>query len=274
MNMEDFAKCVGLWLAEGDNKTKAEVTFTNNCFELVEFFHNTLKNEGLLERFNPRVYIYSGNNENPKVDLNIIVKYYVDKRATKPYYIYRVAGVDLVKQWYKLVDKIKENENLYKFILQGFFAGEGNIKYSPQANHSRVVRISQGNPNDFIERILNYFEIEFTFKKSNRMYDIYGRRNFEKLSKLNIIDLHPDKRKKFKYLLSEYKSSIIHYPKGWLKKQILNLLEKPYTTKNLSKMFNRSVARIGGILLELKKEKRVTHYWEGRDSYWIKIKGD
>ena len=35
INKKEIAECVGLWLAEGDNKTTAEVTFTNNCFELI-----------------------------------------------------------------------------------------------------------------------------------------------------------------------------------------------------------------------------------------------
>ena len=31
----EIAECVGLWLAEGDNKTRMEITFTNNCLFLI-----------------------------------------------------------------------------------------------------------------------------------------------------------------------------------------------------------------------------------------------
>ncbi len=33
-----LAECVGLWLAEGDNKSRGEITFTNNCYELIKHF--------------------------------------------------------------------------------------------------------------------------------------------------------------------------------------------------------------------------------------------
>ena len=44
MEIKEIAECVGLWLAEGDKKTSAEVTFTNNCMELIIFFHPIQKN--------------------------------------------------------------------------------------------------------------------------------------------------------------------------------------------------------------------------------------
>ena len=39
---KEMSECVGLWLAEGDSKTKSEVTFTNNCFELIIHFHKVV----------------------------------------------------------------------------------------------------------------------------------------------------------------------------------------------------------------------------------------
>ena len=40
---DDIAKCVGLWLAEGDNKTISEITFTNSQPELIILFDKTLR---------------------------------------------------------------------------------------------------------------------------------------------------------------------------------------------------------------------------------------
>jgi len=40
---EDIGQCVGLWLAEGDNTTNAEITFTNNSWELILYFHSIMK---------------------------------------------------------------------------------------------------------------------------------------------------------------------------------------------------------------------------------------
>jgi len=41
---KELVECVGLWLAEGDNKTNQEITFTNNCLELILFFQENISN--------------------------------------------------------------------------------------------------------------------------------------------------------------------------------------------------------------------------------------
>ena len=58
--MKQLAECAGLWLAEGDNKTNSEITFTNNCLELILFFRQVI--EEIYKGSNkPRLYIYSPN---------------------------------------------------------------------------------------------------------------------------------------------------------------------------------------------------------------------
>ena len=68
----DISKCVGLWLAEGDTKTKREITFTNNCNLLIEFFSTTIENIFRNYRFHPRIYIYSKYKEKVTLNLNCI----------------------------------------------------------------------------------------------------------------------------------------------------------------------------------------------------------
>ena len=53
---EDLARAYGLWWAEGDSKTIREITFTNNCFELVKFFYKII--EEFAGRENFRLYVY------------------------------------------------------------------------------------------------------------------------------------------------------------------------------------------------------------------------
>ncbi len=60
----EIAECVGLWLAERDNKTIREITFTNNCYFLVKFFAKSMDNIFNNYQFNPRVYIYSKKKKN------------------------------------------------------------------------------------------------------------------------------------------------------------------------------------------------------------------
>ena len=120
MNKE-IAECVGLWLAEGDRKTNAEITFTNNCLSLIKHFHKTLTSLFEMKNYNPRIYIYSPNNKYPKIKLDgIKIKKYVDKRATKLYCIWRVASVELVKVWKSLVVENSSKEENYSSILRGF----------------------------------------------------------------------------------------------------------------------------------------------------------
>ena len=53
--------CIGLWLAEGDSTSTAELTFTNNSLELVLFFEMTIKE--IYDGSNqPRLYVYSATS--------------------------------------------------------------------------------------------------------------------------------------------------------------------------------------------------------------------
>ena len=267
----DIAKCVGLWLAEGGNKTEAEITFTNNCFDLINFFHLTLNNNGLLSGLNPRIYAYS-RNEKPIVPLSVIIKYYHDKRANHPYFIYRVASRKLNKLWRGIVEQYKQMEEMYSYLLSGFFAGEGNIKFLMKNHMHRSIRIAQGKRNSFLERMLDSLGFTYSFSLIERSYSISGRANLTKAKELGICDLHPLKKRLFHKLIKSYKDEIIYYPKGWLKEQVFALLIFPRTTKELSEIFNRSFARIQDVLIELKKEGKLKNYRKGKKSYWIKVK--
>lgn len=267
MGMEDAARCVGLWLAEGDNKTNAEITFTNNCFGLVDFFQSTLRLIfPSIAMLNPRIYVYSATGERPVVGGNVVVKYYLDERANTPYYIWRVASKTLLGEWHVLVNEIKQHTELYPFILQGFFAGEGNIRYH-KPSQSRMVRIAQGRPNKFIERMLRHLGISYTYATSERAYVITGFQNIKKLSEIKIASLHPKKRGKFDEIC---KFKEIHYPHLFLKGRVYQLLENPYTTEQLSKNCGRSFARLQDVLIELKKEGKITNFRVRSKDYWIR----
>ena len=114
----EIAECAGLWLAEDDNKTKGEITFTNNCYILVEFFAKTIQQLFKNSNFRPRIYVYSANNEKKQLSLNCKTNYYTDKRASKPYFIYRIGSVKLTFQWKDIVKKTKNNKKFYKYILR------------------------------------------------------------------------------------------------------------------------------------------------------------
>jgi len=261
-----IAECVGLWLAEGDTKTSREITFTNNSRKLILYFSNTILDLFSSYNLNPHIYIYSSKNVTFQFPFNCKINYYIDTRARRPYFIFRIASVDLVHQWKLLVQKIKNDEKFYSSILKGFFAGEGNIKIG--SNSQKQIRIAQGKPNKFIERILKYYGIEYRFSYNGRSYIISGKWNFDKCAEQKIADLHPLKKEKFWQMYHSYKE--IHYPNYFLKNNIEKLLTNPYTSLELSKLFNRSQARIQDILIPLKKEEIAQSFNVGSKSYWIK----
>ncbi|HDZ61058.1 MAG TPA: hypothetical protein ENH46_05100, partial [Candidatus Pacearchaeota archaeon] len=168
---ENIAKCVGLWLAEGDNKTKSEITFTNNCWDLVNLFYRTINKIFYKHNYNPRIYVYSKDKKKVKIHYkNCVVKYYVHKKAIKPFFILRFASVEMVKEWKKIVKFFLDKKEFFPNILKGFFAGEGNVHVGRKS--VRVLRVSQKERKKFIDDLLNSLNISFSFETGNRNYVI------------------------------------------------------------------------------------------------------
>ncbi|MBT3720016.1 winged helix-turn-helix transcriptional regulator [archaeon] len=263
---KNLAICVGLWIAEGDSKSIREITFTNNEMELIELFHQTIIKLFCFESFRTRIYTYSKKGMANKIKINVdVVKNYIDKRANKPYYIWRLASTDLSKRWKLIVKKIKSEKERYVEILKGIFGGEGNIKTG--AHNCRILRIAQLQ-DLFVEKILNYLNLEYSYKKSNRSYVISGKWNWDIFAENKLADLHPVKRKLFWETYNSYKQT--HYKSNFLKNSIYDLLWQPHTTKWMSKKYNRSKDRISEICSQFKREKKVSNYRVYSNSYWIR----
>lgn len=263
------AECVGLWLAEGSTKSTSEITFTNNCWDLIDLFYNTINIVFKDYNYNPRIYVYSKNKGKVNISYkNCKVNYYTHKRATKPYFMLRIASVKIVNKWNRIVNEILSERELYPYILRGLFAGEGNIK---EASHSsRILRISQKEQKELIDNLLNELKIKFSFTSSNRMYNICGKSNWDIFAKFRLADLHPDKKERFWRIYKEFKEE--HYEKNYLSKNIFQILNKPHTTRQLSKIYGRSFARIQDILIELKKQRKIKNFRVGGINYWTNDK--
>jgi len=262
---QKVAECVGLWLAEGDSKTISEITFTNNCYELIDFFYITIKKLFKVDNF--RLYVYSPS-KNYKINRDFDIQrvnYYIDKRARKPYFILRLASRKIVKEWNEITKNISNDKKYYSDILRGFFAGEGNIK---EGERNRAIRIAQKNPIELINRILTEFEIEFRFSKRERSYVISSRYNWEKLAKIGVANLHPIKRKRFWEVYNKYKQW--HYSHNFIRDNILELLENPTTSKELSEIFERHHSRIQHVLIKLKKEGKIKCFRVRSQAYWTR----
>jgi hypothetical protein len=266
---KNIAECVGLWLAEGDNKSKSEITFTNNCWKLIDFFYKTINKIFIKYKYNPRIYVYSKNKKKVKIPYkNCTIKEYIHKRATKPFFILRFASVNMVKKWKKIVTEILIRKKFYPFILRGFFAGEGNIYRG--SHNRRIIRISQKEQKEFIDNIIKNLKITFSFDPNQRNYIIYRKSNWDIFAKLKLADLHPLKKERFWDIYNSFKEE--HYPTNYLIKEVLVLLNKPLTPRDLSKSFNRSFARLQDVLILLKKQGKINNFRVRSIDYWTKDK--
>lgn len=263
-----MAECAGLWIAEGDGKTKNEITFTNNCEALVKLFYNTISNIFPHGKF--RLYVYTPDGKYGMKLRNCVIRVYTDTRASKPYYILRYANVKDVIKWRKIVSEILLQKKYYPDILRGFFAGEGNIKTGMHAN--RMIRIAQKNQIKIIDSILHHLSISYRFSISERSYVISGIWNWEKFYKYRLHDLHPDKKLKFMKTWKSYKE--IHYPNNFIRNNILDKLSKPMTSRQLAQKFERTQATLQEILGKLKKEGKITNYKSRSNDYWVSKDSD
>ena len=263
---KDIAKCVGLWLAEGDSKASSEITFTNNCLDLVLFFNNILVSALDLNPEKIRIYTYSKDKKADFEELKQFnTKNYLDVRATKPYFIWRIYNPQKLVHWKDIVKEIKTKNLLWKDLLKGFFAGEGNLKYDIKSC-SRTIRIAQGQRDLFIEEILNHLNIHHKFRIKDRSYYITGKWHWDIFAKNKLCDLHPIRGEKFWKIYNSYKEE--HYPHLFLKNQILKSLKKPKKLSDLSFELKRSKARITEELIKLKKEQQASYFKIGSLTYW------
>ena len=266
-NKKEVAECVGLWLAEGDKKTPSEVTFTNNCIELILFFHETIK--PLYNGNNkPRIYVYSPAERILISNLkDFVIRNYVDKRANRTYYIYRLADVEFVKKWKIIVNSIKNRKEHYANILRGIFAGEGYVKHDLKNHNSRNLEIASGSRDSLIEHLLSFFNVKFNYNKEHRQYWITGR-YLNKLNEIKIASLHPEKEAKFRKMIDCLKE--IHYSPGELKRLLLAELNQFKRTSELAKKLRKSDLRILEVLQELKREDKIGYIRIKGNTYWIK----
>jgi len=251
---QKIAECVGLWLAEGDNKTNNEITFTNNCLELVLFFHENIT-KLYSGRNLPRLYIYSSTPKVLITELNgLRIKNYMDLRANRIYYIYRLADTGFVKEWKRLVYEVKQNQEFWPEILRGIFAGEGNVKHDLQNNNSRNLRIAAGKRNEFIEKLLQFFQVPIKYDSEKRMYWIHGR-HLDYLDAINIASLHPEKEAKFRKMMNSVKEK--HFSPHEIEVILLSKLVVFKGIKELANEVSRSEIHLLQVLRNLKQANKI-----------------
>jgi predicted transcriptional regulator len=266
LRRERLAQSVGLWLAEGDRRTRRETTLTNNQPYLIAFFHDVIS-KVLRPPNTPRIAVYLPQAGFPHVRPVRQARYlvYIDGRANSPYYIYRVSGVETNTKWRATVSLVCSHTSNYQFILQGFFAGEGNVKEG--SHESRAVRIAQAKPHPLLETMLRHYEISFKYG-GHRQYTISGRGNLEKVLALRMTCLHRPKHKRFVKMMAGYRQR--HYAKQALGELVFSALVKPQSTKDLADTYQRSKSRLFQVLSNLRRTGNVQRYHVNSTYYWVR----
>lgn len=220
-------------------------------------------------RNTPRVYVYRPSHGVAflRPVSGALYRTYIDRRANVPYYLCRVSGVDLVRNWRKTVRAMCASSSNYQGMLQGFFAGEGNIKET-KSHGSRVLRISQGKRFGLLERILQHFGVEFRYETLGRNYVISGRDGLEKLWVLGISELHSGKHVKFEAMLSSYRQH--HYKRLSLGPRILENLSSPLTAREVASLVNRGESRVTQVLTRLLRDNEVEKFKVRSTYFWTK----
>ena len=197
------------------------------------------------------------------------INYYIDSRANKTYYIYRLADTSFLKDWKKIVEDTLNQERNYIAILTGIFAGEGNVKYDAKSS-SRNIRISgkKKEGKEIIEKILTFLDLPIKYNEEHGDYWISGRQ-LDRIKDLDLCILHSEKSHKFLKMMLSKKEK--HYSPGEIKSLLLQELNNPQTTKNLSKTLDRGEIRILEVLQELRREQKVGYIKMQGTFYWMQI---
>lgn len=173
----------------------------------------------------------------------------------------------MTKVWRRTARASCSQPRNYQGILQGFFAGEGNVK-DIAAHHSRVLRIAQGKRLPLLERILRHFCVTFRYDPSGRSYEVSGRENLEKLWRLGISRLHSKKQARFAAMMSSYRQ--YHYRRKFLRPVVLNILSSPLTATEIANGVTRSKSRVNQLLTALRRNGEVEMFKVRSSYYWIR----
>jgi predicted transcriptional regulator len=155
----------------------------------------------------------------------------------------------------------------YQGLLQGFFAGEGNLKTGEHG--ARALRIAQGARLNLLEKILRYYELPIHYESSGRNCVIWGRENLEKLFLLGVSELHLKKHAKFISMLASYKQR--HYSRNLANQIVLKALANPLTARQVAESIGRTRSRAIAILRQLRNKNQVEMFKVRSSYYWMRV---
>ncbi|MFH0973785.1 MAG: hypothetical protein V1817_03305, partial [Candidatus Micrarchaeota archaeon] len=201
----EFAVALGLFLAEGDKKTKKKIAFSNTSLPIIKYFKGFLTDELGVKKSELRAYVYLPPNKR-KIDyaneLGIAedrIRFYENKKSKSPCVILSAYGWFYKKILDASITLIETNltEELAKALVSGVVCGDGSISFSPKRKYYEICVALGRKEADMTERALEKIGVDYKeriVKNSGLVLIlIHKKKNFQKLLEANAFKFFDEK---------------------------------------------------------------------------------
>lgn len=274
-------KGIGLYLGDGLNSTsknsRNKIAFSNSNEFLLSF------TKRFFERINMEIgkveVLYPSSDSSQQLvdfwsrELNVsrnIIKIRVKENIKSQHccltlWIFSNKSRKGLNKVIGIAIKKSSDSRVAKYILQGIIAAEGNVKLTSN-NVLNAIRITSVDKK--LKRLIcNLLKtLSITFNGNSEDVTIYGFKNFQKVKKLKLMNLHPEKKDKFEKGFNELISSTIP---GITQHEILKLIKKGRMSRfQLSKKLNKHPDTVYFHLKHLLKSNKIKKVKKGKTHFY------
>lgn len=279
-----FFEGLGLWQGEG-GKSKG-LYFGNSCPELLLRFLEFVEEKLGMSRKDFKVTVNVPELKEAedavrkkwsnilKIPVENFTNICVDERMNREYaqfYINSIVLVELMKNMHeKLKTIISSRRDFTNAYLRGAFAAEGSVVLKPWGTIVKIdfATIDMGWV-EFLKKCLIQLKIlPGAYVRKGKKFQIYGKRNFEKVKELKFYDLHPDKKEKFERGFGNYQRDIMKGSE--MEKLILQQLSNgPKTYDELSGALKKGRSTIQSHYIPILEKKSLIKREGKRKQAWL-----
>jgi predicted transcriptional regulator len=279
-----FFEGLGLW--EGEAGKSKGLYFGNSCPELLLHFLRFVEQKLGLAREKFKVTVNSPNLDEPedlinrrwskklRIPFEKFTHVCYDSRINQEYAQVYISGIVLSELMKNLHEKFKSiiliNKEYIVSYLRGVFAAEGSVILKPSGVIFKIdfstIDMKWAN---FLSKSLLCLGIRAgVYVSGGRKFQIYGRKNLEKVKEFKLYDLHPDKKIKFENGISKYQRFVV--PGHVMEKLILKqLLSGPKTYDEISFALKKGRSTIQSHYIPILEKKEFVKKVGKRRIAWL-----
>ena len=279
---ELFFEGLGLWEAEGAKSIG--IYFGNTCTEILQRFIEFVEKKLMIPRDEFKVNIIVPIIKEPENikrrwsdTLKIRIENFrkvVIKSNTNLEYCYlqfnSIILIELMKLLYtKLKSVILQDAQFAASFMRGIIAGESQVATKSWGTLF-YVSISSKSLDDvaFYKQCLHYLGImSGKYQYGPMKFPIYGKDNFDGMTKFRLMDLHPDKKLKFENGIASYKRIITDFKET--EKLILYQLTEPKTYDELAKLLGKGRSTVQSFYIPKLEKKGLISRIGKRRQAWL-----